>query len=207
MPPSSSAAHVRVGLEALQIRVRIAGRVLGIEPGDEADVPERVGEPVDESAAERVGRKRPVHGVDDVALLRLPGGHFPELLHARGVDLRVLALGERERPLELLGDGAARALAEHGDLGERSRRPAGTWACASRRVATPLSPVRTPSSLLPSRAAARRPGVSVAISTPFSSATLAIHLVSSPRLTMTLPWLSSAGGTNGSRNWPRSLRM
>src|SRR5262249_56722158 len=43
-------AHARVRLEALEIPVRVARRVGGIEAGDEADVPQAVGQTVDEAA-------------------------------------------------------------------------------------------------------------------------------------------------------------
>ena len=107
----------RVRLQLLQVAVRVAGRVLRIETGDHADVPEGVGESVDESAAERVRWQREVHGVDDAALLSPAGRDLPQLLHAGGVVLRLLAVHESERLLELLADGAARAFAQDRDLG------------------------------------------------------------------------------------------
>ena len=48
-------------------------RDLGIEACDAAHVPQRVGQAVDEPAAERARGQRPVHGVDDATLLRLTG--------------------------------------------------------------------------------------------------------------------------------------
>src|SRR5262249_54543754 len=98
--------------------VRVARRVGGIEAGDEADVPQAVGQTVDEAAAERAGVERPVQGVDDAALLRASRRHLPQLLHAGGVDLRLAVARQAQRALQLLRDRAARALAQHREPGE-----------------------------------------------------------------------------------------
>src|SRR4029077_1061406 len=90
--------------------------IAGVEAGDEADGPVRVVHAVDEAAAERLGREREAHRVDDAALLDAARGHFPQLLHAGRVHLRVPSDREPERLLELLRQRAAWALAQHGRL-------------------------------------------------------------------------------------------
>jgi hypothetical protein len=114
-------AHERVGLEPLQVTVRVAGGIARVQAGDESDRPVRVVDAVDERAAERLGRERPVHRVDHAAFLHAARWHLPEFLHAGRVHLRILADRKPEGRVELLRERAARTLAQHGRLGVADR--------------------------------------------------------------------------------------
>ena len=74
--------HQRMGLEALEVGVRVAGRIARVEPGHEPDRPVGVAHAVDEAAAEGLAGQREPHGVDDAPPVDARGRHLPQLLHA-----------------------------------------------------------------------------------------------------------------------------
>ncbi len=109
-------ADLQVGLEALELQVRIGQRVLVVQADDQADDHLVVLHAIEEAAAEDVEAQRPAERVDHLAGLDAPRRHVPDLLDADGVDLGVLVLPEVEARVELLDQRAARPLAQHHHL-------------------------------------------------------------------------------------------
>jgi hypothetical protein len=102
-----------MALHLLQEDVDVERRLAVVEAHDEAEGEEVRLQRVEEAAAEGVARQRPAQGVDDRVQRAL---RLPELLHPQRVDHRIV--GPDLLPAQPgLGQGAARALRQHRDLG------------------------------------------------------------------------------------------
>src|SRR6202789_2798820 len=99
------------GLEGFEARIFI------VQADHEPDVHPIVVEVVQKAAAIGVGIERPAQGMLNQSGLNTAGRQLPQLLESQAIGLRRLAGVELEALDELLGDAAAAALAEHGDLG------------------------------------------------------------------------------------------
>jgi hypothetical protein len=108
-----------VELVAVEVVVRVGGRVGVVEPRHQADVDDVVAHRVDPAAAEGVPQRR-AQGVDHAAR-RQAARHAPELLDADRVHHRVAALVQAQAADGGLGERAARAFAQHHDLGHQVR--------------------------------------------------------------------------------------
>src|SRR5947209_10920779 len=104
-------------LKILQDVMRIETRIGIIEASHKAHGNNVVFRTVDPRTAIFFCRKRPAHGVDNLAFADAPRRNFPELLYSDAIYLRVTVLIEVEPPYKLLGQRAARALGKNRDLG------------------------------------------------------------------------------------------
>ena len=99
------------GLEGFETRIRI------IQADHEPDVHTIVVEVVEKTAAIGVGVERPAQGVLNQAGLHAAWRQLPQFFESQAIGLRRLAGVELEALDQLLGDTAAAAFAEQGELG------------------------------------------------------------------------------------------
>ena len=111
-----NAAHEGMRLELLEGFVRIESRIVVFEAGDQSERDAVLAQAVDPAAAVHAGIERPAQRMRHPARADAARRNFPQLLDADAVDLRIEAVEIFLRD-EVLGQRAARALGEHGDLG------------------------------------------------------------------------------------------
>ncbi len=110
-------ANCRMGLELLKFLERTHPRIGVIQPDHEADGHLAVFEVVEKPAAVSLGIERPARGVQHQPRLVFVGSHFPELLDANAVALRIAPGVELEMRDQLAAQLTARAFGEHRVLG------------------------------------------------------------------------------------------
>ena len=103
-------------LELLKHALRVKTRVRVVEPGDEAERDNVILTAINPSATIFTAGKRPAHRVDDLPGRDAVCGHFPKLLYALAVCLRVAIFGQVELGNELLGQRAASAFGQDYDF-------------------------------------------------------------------------------------------
>jgi hypothetical protein len=118
-PAVSPIKHSPQQLELPEERVRVGRRISIVEAGHQANVDHVVIHRVNPAAPERIGRQRRPQRVNDRAGRESSRRDPPEFLDADGIGLRVTIAVEAESRDRRLGQGPARALAQHDDFREQ----------------------------------------------------------------------------------------
>ena len=115
-PPLQECVHLGVMLELLERFEGTEARVDVVEPGDEADIGAVVIEVIDEAAAVGARIQRPAEAVLHQAGLHAALRQLPQLFHAECVHLRIAGGVELVALDEHLGEAAAAAFGDDGEL-------------------------------------------------------------------------------------------
>ena len=106
-----------MAFDVLEGHVRIEHRVAIVEPGDQPERDDIVGQRVHEGAAELLGLQRVAHRVDDPPRRGPARRHLPQLFDPDGIHLRAASLVETKLAHERFRQVAAHAVGEDRHLG------------------------------------------------------------------------------------------